>query len=279
MRIIDMRLRPPYRTYLKNIVMYDEKMLEYNHTMRDYMPVSPSAVKKDMDIMIKEMDEANIVYGVAPVRTSSEGDNEDAIRIMNDYPNRFIGIPMVDPVKTDEAIEIVETFCVHGPCKSVIIEPAIYTTKDPWFTEDERLHPFYDYMQTKQIPLLMTFGGRGSITEFYRPNHIDATCKLFPNLKICLEHGGWPFTQEILKACADNKNLYLSPDVWGLSCSIGWEAYNNAINYSLQDKMMFGSAFPGSPLKHAVHDYASRLRSAVLDKFFYTNAARFFGIE
>ena len=90
MRAIDFRLRPPYRSYLNNSVMYDYEALQKSHKMRDIGEVSPAAMEKSMELLIQEMNDAGIVYGVAPVRVPTDGDNDDAVRLMEEYPGRFL---------------------------------------------------------------------------------------------------------------------------------------------------------------------------------------------
>lgn len=99
MRAIDFRLRPPYRSYLNNSVMYDYEALAKSHRQRDIGEVSQAATEKSMALLLQEMDEAGIVYGVAPVRVPTDGDNDDAVRLMEDYPERFLGIPWIDHFK------------------------------------------------------------------------------------------------------------------------------------------------------------------------------------
>ena len=60
---------------------------------RDLGEVSPAASRKDCRLLVEEMDAAGVVWGVPPVRLPQEADNEDALRLMEEYPGHFLGIP------------------------------------------------------------------------------------------------------------------------------------------------------------------------------------------
>ena len=52
MRAIDFRLRPPYRSYLNNSIMYDYEALQRAHKARDIGAVSEAAMQKSMELLI-----------------------------------------------------------------------------------------------------------------------------------------------------------------------------------------------------------------------------------
>ena len=127
MRVIDFRLRPPYKTYL-NSFMYDMPALEKSHEARNLGPVSPAACQKDTSLLIKEMDAVGKFLGVAPVRVPQNATNDDAVTLMQDYPGHFLGIPWIDPLDPAKALADIEKYCIQGPCKGIIMEPGLYTT-------------------------------------------------------------------------------------------------------------------------------------------------------
>lgn len=278
MKVIDFRLRPPFASYL-NSFMYDMPALEKSHKARALGPVSPAAAQKDCELLLKEMDKAGIVYGVAPVRLPQEADNDDALKLMEKYPGRFLGIPWIDPLTPDKAIKEIEKYCVSGPCKGIIMEPGLYTTPVKWFVNDKDIYPVYEFCQARQIPVLLSFGGRVADPRYYRPELVYDVATSFKNLKLVLCHGGWPFVVEICKVAMDCPNVILSPDTWAMSFAPGSGDYIIAANFTLQDQIVFGSSYPAMPLKAAVENYACRLRPEVAAKIFYENGARLFGLE
>ena len=65
--VIDLRLRPPYKSFATTSFYQNQEKRRSEGTE------SRAAIERDMDLMIKEMDENNIVYGVAIARESEWG--------------------------------------------------------------------------------------------------------------------------------------------------------------------------------------------------------------
>lgn len=277
MRAIDFRLRPPYRTYL-NSFMYDMPALEKSHAARDLGPVSEAARRKDTAMLTKEMDDAGVVWGVAPVRLPQNGDNNDAVTLMEEFPDHFLGIPWIDPLNPDAARAEIERYCVKGPCRGVIMEPGLCTTPVKWRVNNPDVFPVYEYCAKEGVPVLLSFGGRVAHPRHYAPEFVYDVAMRFSDLRLVLCHGGWPHVTEICKVAMDCPNVILSPDTWAMSFAPGAADYIVAANYTLQDQIVFGTSYPAIPLKRAVADYAARLRPEVLDKVMYLNGARLFGL-
>ena len=278
MKVIDFRLRPPFRSYL-NSFMYDMAALEKSHAARNLGRVSAAAAQKDMDLLIREMDEAGILLGVAPVRLPQNGDNEDAIRLMEKYPGRFLGIPWIDPVESEKALAEIAKWRKDKRCRGIIMEPGLATTPVKWFLNNSDIFPVYEFCQKEGIPVLLSFGGRLAHPQYYAPHLVYEVARRFPTLKLVLCHGGWPFVTEICKVALDFPNVFISPDTWAMDFAPGAADYMTAANYMLQDQMVFGSSYPAIPLKKAVDNYLDRLRPEVAEKILYKNGMRIFNLE
>jgi len=259
--------------------MYNYEALERSHKTRNIGSVSEAATQKSMELLIQEMDEAGIVYGVAPVRVPTNGDNNDAVQLMEEYPNRFLGIPWIDPLQTQQALQEIDQYVLQGPCKAIMVEPGISTTPEHWFADDERVFPIYEKCQQENIPVLMSFGGRMADPIYYQPRFLYNIAQAFPKLKVVACHGGWPRVTEMCYIATECPNIYLSPDTWMMSFAPGASEYVVAANYILQDKIAFGTAYPAIRLPLAVEDYVKRLRPEVADKILYLNGAKIFGLE
>lgn len=278
MKAIDFRLRPPFASYL-NSFMYDMPALEKSHQARNLGPVSPAAQHKDCDALVTEMEEAGIVWGVAPVRLPQAADNEDAVKLMKEYPGHFLGIPWIDPLVPTQAINDTKKYCIEGPCKGIILEPGLYTTPVKWYLDNPDIFPLYEFCQESEVPVLVSFGGRVAEPRYYAPDLVYKVAMRFKKLKLVLCHGGWPSVTEICKVAMDCPNVLLSPDTWAMDFAPGAADYMVAANYMLQDQIVFGSSYPAMPLKAAVENYARRLRPEVLEKVMYENGARLFGLN
>lgn len=83
MKIIDMRLRPPFQPYLDKDGMYDmnsDVLFGPNHfPMRFGMKTAQSVKEASMDRLFEEMNRAGEITGVVSIRKSPRGYENDAL--------------------------------------------------------------------------------------------------------------------------------------------------------------------------------------------------------
>lgn len=277
MRAIDFRLRPPFGTFFHSF-LYDIPSLEASAKKLEF-EVSPAIKEKSMDLLIQEMEEAGVEKAVVPIRRTTKGDNGDIAKLQALYPDRFIGFAWVDPLQKDLALQDVDTYVTNGSCTGITIEPSISTTPVKWEADSEEFSPLYEKCQNENIPILFTWGGIMSDFNDYNPAKLLHICQAFPDLKIVLGHGCFPWVHAICQVAIQCSNLYIAPDIYMFSKYPGADDYITAANYILQDQFIFGSVYPGLPLKVAVDDYVEHLRPEVVDKVLYQNAAKVLGLE
>jgi predicted TIM-barrel fold metal-dependent hydrolase len=124
----------------------------------------------------------------------------------------------------------------------------------------------------------MAGGNGGPDLSYSNPVHVDRVAADFPSLRIVVSHGGWPWVHQILHVAYRRANVYVSPDMY-LSNMAGMDDYVKALNGFLQDRFVYASSYPLSPIKQ----YADWFRSlpideAVLPKVLYENAAQLLGL-
>ena len=269
-KVIDWRLRPPFGSY-KGCAIFEtatkSKLANPN--------VPKSVTEFSMEYLIQEMDEANVVKGVIPIR--KENDNDDIARIQELYPGRFEGLAHIDPFEGQKALDDIDKYVVNGPAKGIILEPGQIFLQDSMLPDDKRLWPIYEKCQAEDILVTLTFGGfYGRALEYYNPEALDRVAINFPNMNIVLTHAGFPYITQTCWIAMHIPNVYLSPDFWILSTNPGYQDYVTAANNALQDQFIFGSVYPAGPgLKGAVEDLQKvGIKDEVLPKFLYENAAR-----
>lgn len=278
MKIIDMRMRPPFGGFLDGM-LYN---VEGNRRMaeRRGLEIAPSVLEKSMDLLLQEMDESGVSLGVVTIRKTNGCRNEEVVDLLNRYPGRFIGIPQIDPLEGEAALREIEEYVINGPCRGIIVEPNHLCSPEHWYITDSRVFPVYEMCQKNNIPLLFTYGGRLVRDQGYLdPVYADRLGFMFPELKMVFCHGGWPHIVQMCHAAAQHPNIYISADVYMMNFTAGWQDYVTAANYQLQDQMLFGSAYPIVSLKESVDRYVSCLRKEVVNKIMYENAAGLFRIE
>ena len=274
--IIDFRLRPPYKSYLKTIMYRDlERSKKMSERIGMYQP--ESVQKLELALTIAEMQAAGITYGVVSGRRATPYvglvDNADVQELTELYPDFFIGLAGIDPLDREHAIRETRQYVLDGKLKAVVIEPGVLET--PVYADDERIYYLYEFCEIHDIPVMMMIGGNGGKDIRYStPWQVEHVAMDFPKLRIIVAHGGFPWITEMIQVAYHCMNVTLLPDLFLLNMP-GADAYVTAANYILKDQMLFGSAYPFAPLQESVrciqnmgmHEDAQR-------KFFYENAAR-----
>ncbi len=287
MPIFDFRLRPPMKSYLDTMLYQDGNIMRI-FTERYGMQIAPSVKEKSMDLLVEEMDAADVVGGLIVGRETSvygSVDNADLKAIVDAYPGRFVAAaafnPMaltsIDSVDRKAVIEKIRQAMALG-FKTVDIEPGLCDV--PMFIDDARLYPIYAYCEDENIPIVLMSGGlAGPDIDYTAPRAIDRVCRDFPTMKIAAAHAGWPWVREILHVALRRPNLYLSPDCYLFNFP-GMDEYVEAADSYLADRMLYGSAYPVTPVK----DYAEWFRTLPIrpenmERMMYTNAVEFLGLE
>lgn len=278
--IIDFRLRPPLGPFPHNLMYNLERNARLSRSMGMFQ--AESVKQRSIDILLQEMDAAGISQGVVPGRAGNPvmgGADSSAIHaIVDAYPDRFVGFVGLDPRDTDAALALVEQDVLKGDLKGAGLEPG--TLPSPWFADDRRIYPLYDYCARHDVPVLLMVGGNaGPDVNYTHPAQADHVAADFPKLKLILSHGGWPWVQEVLHVAFRRPNIYVSPDMYLFNMP-GWQDYVTAANYFLQDRFLFASSYPFLPVQGCVEAFCKMpFRPEVLPKLLYENAAALLGLD
>lgn len=120
--------------------------------------------------------------------------------------------------------------------------------------------------------------GPGPDITYSDPKIINRIAADFPKTNFIISHGGWPWVQQILGVCFFQKNIYLCPDMYLFNCS-GAADYIMAANNFMQDRFLFGTAYPLMPIVDCVSHFKGLFKPEVLPKLLYKNAAKLLNIE
>lgn len=279
MTVIDFRLRPPLKGFL-DMVMYSAAERRDRITRQHGMEPAESAQKKSMDLLLRDMDEGGITTGVVMGRYSGlygSVSNQDVADIVKAYPGRFIGIGSIDPANRRAAIRQIDEALALG-LKGINLEPGAYAL--PLYADDRRLYPIYAHCEDRRVPVTVMAGGSaGPDLSYTSPEHIDRVAADFPELKIAISHGGWPWVQEILHVAFRRPNVYISPDQY--LCNMpGMNDYLIAANGYLADRFLYASSYPFISVKGYAEWFRKLpIRPELLGQIMYGNAARFLGLS
>lgn len=276
--ILDLRCRPPFGDFLKQ-AMFDQtadfKFATLKIADKFGCEVAESYLAGSMDMFFHEMNRAGVTKGIVPFRKLKNGDNSTLLELMNQYPGIFFGVPNIDPLDVN-AVNEIQTYVKERACVGIIMEHGL--RQEPLYVDDSRSYEIYEYCEKESIPVIFTFG---SLTvpslDYMNPMRLAHVADMFPHMKMIIAHGGWPYVSEMVYLAFKYDNLYLSPDMYALHTA-GHQTYFDAANYMLQDKILYGSAYPTVDMIHSVEFYLSKLNDAVKDKIMYENAAKLFGL-
>lgn len=197
--------------------------------------------------------------------------NDHIYDLMKKYPDKILGVAGIDLTnKVHNALDETER-CVKLGFKGVHIEPGRSLNA---YYNDERIFPLYERCIQLDVPIFLMSGPMaGRTLDFTKPIHVQDVANRFPDLKIIVGHGCWPYVTEIVGVCFRCENIYLAPDTYLFMP--GADPYVQAANTFLQDRFLFGTVYPGRPLKQTVEDFkALPLNPISMEKVAYKNAKK-----
>lgn len=273
MRVIDFRIRPPYRDFLDTII-YKQAARRDSITRSIGFEPSPAAVEQSTRLLLAEMDEGGIGMGVVIGRNSGvlgSVSNDVIKEFCEAHPGRFAAVGSIDPLDRRRAVADIDSLMASG-FKAIGMEPGVSAT--PFHMDDRRLYPIYAYLEDRQIPLILMAGANaGPDLSYTNPEHLDRMLADFPTLPVVVSHGAWPWVTQILHVAFRRSNLFLSPD-YCLGFP-GTEDYIRAADSWLADRFIYASAFPFAPVGPYLKWFLRLgIGSRNIDGILYGNAAR-----
>lgn len=271
--IIDFRLRPPFGGYVK-LGMYTNKARCAEYSANIGYGLAQSIQDESMELMFRDMEANGIDMGVAPGRAAHFAggmDNTEIIRLVESYPNKFIGLAGLNAADWRGAVEEIHKTVLDGPLKGVVLEPG--AVNNAMYGNDARIYPIYAECERHGIPVMIMLGGNaGPNVDFSHPHIIHQIARDFPGINFIISHGGWPWVQAVLGVCFLQPNIYLSPDLY-LFDQPGSQDYIVAANGYMRDRMLYASAYPFLPLE-AVQKFKPLFKPEVLPGLLYRNAIK-----
>lgn len=282
--VIDFRCRPPTDYFLQ---YFDPARVGWMAARLGAPRLSPSFLNGSLDLFWEEMDQAGIDIGVVLGRNSPAVfmgkpfkeayiPNEHVAELQAKYPKRLIGFGGIDTSNTkhnavEETVRCVEKLGLKG----IFVEPGRQLLSHP---ADERLNPIYEVCIALKVPVVVMSGPyAGADIGACQPIHIDQLATRYPDLRIVLGHGAWPWVEQTLGVAFKHPNVFISPDLYFFAP--GGKGYVDAINGALQDQFLFATAYPLRPLDQTVADCrAFPLKKDVAAKFFSENARGLLGL-
>jgi predicted TIM-barrel fold metal-dependent hydrolase len=259
----------------------------FNVPYPQYPPIS-------LETLIQSMDESNISHTViigmdqetrAPVKKIWRIPPEYIKECVDRYPDRFIGIVGIDPLKGKEhAVKEV----VRGVKELGLSGIKLWPLSGFRVDDKELCYPIYEKCVELGVPVQMHTGGSdwpGARIKYVHPFYVHEVAMDFPELKIQMLHCGvWLDVQAAFSVAAHAPNIYTdpSPAIPDFPMSFGTNPdFYRLAEQTLSDKFMFASDYPMCiPHRTAIeHIENLGLSKNFLQKFFCDNARRFYNIK
>lgn len=277
-QIFDIRLRPPYKGFL-DCLMYANRERTTGNMRARGMKIPKVLETLDIRDTIQDCKDANVTKAIVPARIPNPifdgAPNEDVLDLARMYPDLLLAAVAVNPIGGASAAKEIREYANNKSVVAIVIEPGL--APEPAYLDDPRINPVWEECQSVGLPVLAMGGGvAGPDVSYADPVPLDRAAARFPNLKFVAVHAGWPFVTQMMGIAFRRPNIYVCGDLYMLKMP-GWRDYVDAANLYLEDRFLFGTAYPFNGLK----EYAERFqelpfRPEILDKIMFENSARLF---
>ena len=119
--VIDVRLRPPFKSFRQQYSPAANKAFSAKFGLAS----PPSVQQISEELMLREMDEAGITFGLATGRNGHfryNVSNEDVVEMTAHYGGRILGAAGLDCSNVSRAMADIEQHVINGPLKAVSME-------------------------------------------------------------------------------------------------------------------------------------------------------------
>jgi len=204
--------------------------------------------------------------------------NPTILEFCQKYPHKFLGFWGIDPHKGMAAVREVEHAVKELGMRGIATDP--YLAHIP--PSDARYYPIYSKCVELNVPVFVTTAPPPqvprAIMDYIDPRQIDVVARDFPELILIMSHGGYPFVNEAIFACMRNANVYMDLSEYELAPMA--EAYVQALNTMISDKVIFASAHPFIEQEEAIRIYKELdISDEVREKVMYKNARKILRLD
>lgn len=277
MQVIDFRFRPNTRQTISGI--QNSTMFKGLCQAIDFSKIKPQTIAQ----VVADLDANGVARAVVTGRDcettyGAKSNNESVVECVRRFPGKFFGFVGLDPHKGMRAVSgLREAICglgMHGAA----VDPYLARI----YANDAKYYPLYSTCCELDVPVVCTTGPAtlvpGAVIDHVAPRYIDFVARDFPDLKIIISHGGYPWVNEAIIVAQRNRNVYIELSEYE-SAPMS-EAYIQAANTIIADKVLYASAHPFVDFREALATYAGlAFKPDVRQKIMYGNAARLLGLE
>lgn len=249
------------------------------------------ALATDDEAVLASLDEAGIERAlITGFDESSTGgthfiSNESIAAVAGRHPDRFIPFAGVDIGRGAKGVAEVESWVRDYRFRGLSLRP--FMTGLP--ADDRRYYPFYEKCVELNIPVSIHASANWTTcrpSDLGHPRHFDQVACDFPELKLILSHGGYPWVLEACLLAWKHPRVYLELAAhrprYFTAPGAGWEPLLRYGQTTIQDKVLYGSG--AFLLGRRPADLVAEMRELpvkpeVMEKWLYRNAAALLGLD
>ncbi|RGC15926.1 amidohydrolase [Absiella sp. AM54-8XD] len=177
------------------------------------------------------------------------GTNEQVSELVHKEPELFIAFASVDPHRED-ALELIETVFTELGLSGLFLHPS----QQKFYPDEEWMYPIYELCIQHNKPIIFHSGMSvrpNTVSKYSHPLRFEEVACKYPDLRICLQHFGWPWIREVCMLLLKYKNVYTDTSLLYFDNpkefyhqSFGIDIGEHWIDRSLRHQVMFASEEP-----------------------------------
>jgi predicted TIM-barrel fold metal-dependent hydrolase len=204
--------------------------------------------------------------------------NELVAPIAGRYPDRFVPFAGIDIMKGPAALRELEHWVRERGFRGLSLRPFMIGLP----ADDRHYYPVYAKCVELGIPLSIHTSANWTsvaVNDLGHPRHIDPVARDFPELRIIMSHGGYPWVLEAVLLAWKYEHVYLElaahrPKYIGQP-GTGWEPLLRFGDSTIADKVLYGSGWfllQRSPAELVGEFRALPIKPAVMERWLWRNA-------
>ena len=199
------------------------------------------------------------------------------------HPDRFVPFAGADVLQGMRALRELEHWVRERGFRGLSLRPFMIGLP----ADDRRCYPFYAKCVELGIPLSIHTSANWSsavVNDLGHPRHIDVVARDFPELRIIMSHGGYPWVLEAVLLAWKYEHVYLEVAAhrpkYLAEPGTGWEPLLRFGQTTIADKVLFGTGWfllgrdPGELLAEF---RALPVKAAVMERWLGGNALTVLG--
>jgi predicted TIM-barrel fold metal-dependent hydrolase len=225
-----------------------------------------------------------VVFAIDAPFSGIRGSQTLVADFVRQHSDRFQGWCSVDP-NDPECIDKLTHYVKHLGLRGLKISP-IYQNFNP---ADPKHLPLFKKAESLEIPINIHQGTsfvRTGPLKYSNPIMLEDIAIACPDLKMAISHMGHPWETECCVLIRKHKNLFANTSALHYRPLRHYQAFLTALEYGVEDKLVFGSDFPSATTEQAlaglykVNDIVEGTRmpvfpKEVLDRIVYENWKQF----